>query len=409
MVAESTIRIEIDALEANLVAVARHMNRDLDALCAVVKADAYGLGATRMASTMHRLGIRRFAAYGLAEAIEVADAAPGAEVIVLMPVRELGRDVRSLALLGAERLHFTAHQRSQVEALESDAARLGVVLPLHLEFDCGMGRGGCTASDAMDVLEFVARSPRLRLAGVMTHLPDAVDDPISAIERGRAFERMIDAAGPLVSDDVVRHVAATASLESGSLHFDQARVGLAWVGHGPRVLAGRPDPMPLRPILSWWSRIVQVRRLAAGSTVGYGCTFVTTRETITGLVPVGYADGLPATPGPEPHRVVVHGKHGPIAVPVLGRMNMDQCVIDLTEVGPVEEATAVEVVSADPDSPVSLDRVAARAGVLPYQLLCGVSPRIPRLLVAGGDAASSSGAVPVTDLSRYEPRRLAEG
>ena len=90
-------------------------------------------------------------------------------------------------------------------------------------------------------------------------------------------------------------------------------------------------------------------------------------------------------------------------------MNMDQCVIDLTEVGPVEEATAVEVVSADPDSPVSLDRVAARAGVLPYQLLCGVSPRIPRLLVAGGDAASSSGAVPVTDLSRYEPRRLAEG
>ncbi|MEE2972302.1 MAG: alanine racemase [Planctomycetota bacterium] len=409
MVAESTIRIEVDALEANLGAVARHMNRDLEALCAVVKADAYGLGAARLAYPQPSQGLPRFAAYGLSEAIEVGDAAPGADVIVLMPVRELRRDARTLALLGSQRLHFTAHQLGQVEALEADAVRLGVVLPLHLEFDCGMGRGGCVASDAMDVLELVAASPRLRLAGVMTHLPDAVDDPISAIERGRDFERMIDAAGTLIPADVVRHVAATASLESGSLHFDQARVGLAWVGHGPQVLAGRPDPMPLRPILSWWSRIVQVRRLAAGSTVGYGCTFATSRETLTGLVPVGYADGLPATPGSEPHRVVVHGKRGPIAVPVLGRMNMDQCVIDLTEVGPIEETIAVEVISADADSPVSLDRVAARAGVLPYQLLCGISPRIPRLLVTGGDAVSPQARTLVTDLSGRDSRRLAEG
>ena len=263
-----------------------------------MKADAYGLGATRMASTMHRLGIRRFAAYGLAEAIEVADAAPGAEVIVLMPVRELeGRPESGLAGSRAAPLHGPPAKPGRGVGIGCRPARgrpspaPGVRLRHGSRW---MHRVGCDGRARIRREE----SPSSFGRG---------DDPSPGCgrrsdlrDRARPCLRTDDRRRrPLVSDDVVRHVAATASLESGSLHFDQARVGLAWVGHGPRVLAGRPDPMPLRPILSWWSRIVQVRRLAAGSTVGYGCTFVTTRKTITGLVPVGYADGLPATPDPS--------------------------------------------------------------------------------------------------------------
>ena len=106
------------------------------------------------------------------------------------------------------------------------------------------------------------------------------------------------------------------------------------------------------------------------------------RETLAGLVPVGYADGLPLSRS-EPHRVAVDAGAGPVTVPVLGRVNMDQCVVDLTDVGPVAPGATVEIISAKAGSAVSLDRVAARAGVLPYQILCGLNPRIPRVMVAG--------------------------
>lgn len=413
MTATSTIRLDLDALAGNLEAVASLAAGDghrlgLERLCAVVKADAYGLGAARLAAAMARIGIRRFAAYGTDEAITVAEAAPEATVLVLQPIRELDHGGGLPGLLSRGRVHLTAHQLSQVESLAREAARLGIVLPLHLELDTGMGRGGCGEDDGLEILRRIALDPRLRLAGLMTHLPDAVGDPITAIDRGRRFERFIETAGDLVPDDAVRHVSATASLESASLRFDQVRIGIAWIGYGSRSLAGRVDPAPLRPIVSWWSRLVQIRRLEAGRTVGYGCTVTTTRDTIAGLVPVGYADGLPPSRGDEPHRLVVHGRLGPVAVPVLGRMNMDQCVVDLTDVGPIDDDAAVEVISSDPDSPAALDRVAARAGCLPYQVLCGLSPRLPRLLVAGSGASVQTATPPVIE-NRAAARRLGLG
>ncbi|MCP4495965.1 MAG: hypothetical protein GY825_04200, partial [Phycisphaeraceae bacterium] len=334
------------------------------------------------------MGIRNFAAYQPQEAIEVATAARRASGPALMPVHQLDRAGAARHLLASGRLHYTAHTLEQVRDLEAEAAPLGIVLPVHLELDTGMGRGGCEEPDARRILETVAGSRRLRLAGVMTHLPDALDDPDTARERGRRFRRFLEDAGDLVPDDAVRHVSATAALQDASLRFDMARIGLGWTGHLPRPASTDRSGLRLRPAISWWSRLVQVRRIEAGRTIGYGCTERIERDTIAGLVPVGYADGLPPS-RVGGHRVVVHGKHGPVAAPVLGRMNMDQCVVDLTDVGPVDADASVEVVSSDPDSVVSLPRVAARADVMPYELLCGLSPRIPRVVVAGGSLAES--------------------
>ncbi|MCP4013369.1 MAG: alanine racemase [Phycisphaeraceae bacterium] len=391
MTTTSSIRIDLDALEGNLEAIARLVgggNPAPDRICAVVKSDAYGLGAARIAGSMASMGIRNFAAYQPQEAIEVATAARGASVLVLMPVHQLDRAGAARHLLASGRLHYTAHTLEQVRDLEAEAAPLGIVLPVHLELDTGMGRGGCEEPDARRILETVAGSRRLRLAGVMTHLPDALDDPDTARERGRRFRRFLEDAGDLVPDDAVRHVSATAALQDASLRFDMARIGLGWTGHLPRPASTDRSGLRLRPAISWWSRLVQVRRIEAGRTIGYGCTERIERDTIAGLVPVGYADGLPPS-RVGGHRVVVHGKHGPVAAPVLGRMNMDQCVVDLTDVGPVDADASVEVVSSDPDSVVSLPRVAARADVMPYELLCGLSPRIPRVVVAGGSLAES--------------------
>lgn len=371
----------------------------------MVKADAYGLGAGRIAGAMGRIGIGSFATYGPEEAVEVADATARGSVLVLMPVQELPRDSRTVSLLGQGRLHFSAHGLQQVRDLDVEARRLGVILPLHLELDTGMGRGGCDPREAVPILRLVAESSRLRLTGVFTHLPDAMDDPVSAINRGRVFDAFIKDMGDLIPAGVVRHVAATASLESRSLIFDQVRVGLGWAGHGIHALAGRPDPVALTPVVSWWSKVIRVRRLPVGSTIGYGCTVRTDRETVAGIVPVGYADGLPSVQGPHNHEVVVHGRGGPIAAPVLGRMNMDQFVVDLTDVGPCDSDIPVEIFSADPASPASLPKVASRAGVSAYQLLCGVGSRVPRLLVTEGSLVRPVSAVSPDRLDSSEDRR----
>ena len=394
MTTTSSIRIDLDALEGNLEAVARLAGGgvpDWKRVCAVVKSDAYGLGAPRIAGSMAEMGVRTFAAYNPEEALAVATAARGADVLVLMPVHQLDRGGAAMHLLADEKLHFTAHSIDQVEDLELEAAGLGIVLPMHLELDTGMGRGGCEEHDALEILARIQTSPRMRLAGVMTHLPDALDDADSARDRGRRFQAFLNQAGDLIPTGVVRHAAATAAIHDPTLRFDMVRVGLAWTGHQPRAAAMDRGLSKLQPALSWWSRLIQVRRLAAGRSIGYGCTTTIDRDTVAGLVPVGYADGLPSS-RTGPHRLVVHGQRGAVSVPVLGRMNMDQCVVDLTDVGPVAPNADVEIISADPDSAVSLPRVAARSEVMPYELLCGLSARIPRMIVAGGVRTESKHA-----------------
>ena len=161
MTATSTIRLDLDALAGNLEAVAALDAADgtplgIERLCAVVKADGYGLGAARIAAAMHRIGVRRFAAYGVDEAIEVAEASPASTVLVLQPLRTLGTGGGLPGLLSRGRLHLTAHQVGQVEELARDAARLGVVLPLHLEVDTGMGRS--TGAGSRDIPKTLGRS-----------------------------------------------------------------------------------------------------------------------------------------------------------------------------------------------------------------------------------------------------------
>jgi alanine racemase len=392
MTTTSSIRIDLDALEGNLEAVAKVAGGgipDWKRVCAVVKSDAYGLGAPRIAGSMAAMGIRTFAAYHPKEALSVASAARGADVLVLMPVHQLDRSGAAMHLLADGKLHFTAHSIDQVRDLELEAAGLGIVLPMHLELDTGMGRGGCEDRDALGILAHIKKSSRMRLAGVMTHLPDALDDADSARDRGRRFRLFLEEAGDLVPAEALCHAAATAALHDSTLRFDMVRVGLAWTGHHPRGTALTPSSISLKPVISWWSRLIQVRRLSAGRTIGYGCTTTIDRDTVAGLVPVGYADGLPSS-RTGPHRLVVHGQRGAVSVPVLGRMNMDQCVVDLTDVGPVDAHADVEIISADADSPVALPRVAARSEVMPYELLCGLSARIPRMIVTGGVRTESN-------------------
>jgi alanine racemase len=199
------------------------------------------------------------------------------------------------------------------------------------------------------------------------------------------------------------------------------RFGLAWAGYGYEDLdvAGRIEgSTDLRPAISWSSGIVHVKRIAPGDGVGYGSTWIAKRPTVVGLVPVGYADGFPVDRGGAAGRVVLlprdlrDGRR--LEAPVIGAVSMDQITIDLTDaIAAAGVASSrldsvlewgVELIGTDPDSPTHLPTIAARAGMLPHELLCRLGARIPRVHVAGG-AVNDRGepAVPIVETRRVEP------
>ncbi|MCH2160987.1 MAG: alanine racemase [Phycisphaerales bacterium] len=404
----STIRLDRDALEHNLRTL-RRLAGEQGSVCAVVKADAYGIGAERIVPQMVAQGVDFLAVFSLSEAMEIGKVAQRTPILVLMPVRELIRDQVALSLLTRGQLHLVAHDEAQVADLEDDARAFGIRLPLHLELDTGMGRGGCSPEEAARVLARIAASSRLELAGLMTHLPDPIGDPDHARMQRTALREFREAHRDLVPEGCRVHLAATAAtLREESLRLDMLRVGIAWAGIVDHLVRDLPDQRGIpefRPLLSWWSQFVHVRRLPEGDTVGYGSTWRAKRPSVIGLVPVGYADGYPASRDGMTHRVIVHGRSGKTVVPVVGRVNMDQITVDLTDAGPIEPGDAVELISSDGQSQAHLPLVAARAGMQPYAVLTGLGHRIPRILVAG----ESSTASPVSSSAVASTARFATG
>lgn len=397
----STIRLDRDALEENLQVIRRIAGPGVS-LCPVVKADAYGIGASRIVPRMVEQGVELIAVYSPIEAAAVSEYSGSVPILVLMPIREIDRGAAIVGLLARNRLHLVAHDEAQVECLEREVETFGNQLHMHLELDTGMGRGGCNAEEGARVLARIASNPRLSLAGVMTHLPDPLGDPDGARQQEGQLRAFLKVNSHLIPDTCQVHAAATASaLCDGSMQFDMIRVGLAWTGVTDHLSAPSSGDIQiesrLRPILSWWSDLVHVRRLPIGSTIGYGSRWRARRDSVIGLVPVGYAHGFPEPLAGRNHRVIVHGRSGPHAVPVVGAVNMDQVTIDLTDVGPIEVGDAVELISNDPTSPAHLGRVAERVGRTPYALLAGLDPRVQRVMVAGQERHAATSVVTVTE------------
>ena len=408
MQSTSTIRLDRDALEENLQIIRRIAGPGVG-LCVVVKADAYGIGANKVVPRMVEHGVDLIAVYSPMEAAQIGEYSGSTPILVLMPVREIDRGSATVGLLARNRLHLVAHDEAQVECLQREAEIFGNQLHLHLELDTGMGRGGCDTEEGARVLARIAADPRLTLAGVMTHLPDPFGDSDGARKQGSKLRAFLRANASLVPENCRIHAAATAAaLCDGTMQLDMIRVGLAWTGVTDHLSVPgsvhKNGQETLRPILSWWSDLVHVRNLPEGSPVGYGSRWRARRDSVIGLVPVGYAHGYPEALAGRKHRVILHGRGGSRTVPVIGAVNMDQLTIDLTDVGTVGVGDAVELISNDPDSPAHLGRVAQRTGRTPYALLAGLDSRVQRVMVAG-QAHQVTTSVAVAQ----DPGRLASG
>jgi alanine racemase len=391
--------LEVDV--AGIVANARRFRTVIDAdmanrtegddrvlLCAVVKANAYGLGADRIVPPLARAGVDMFAVYSAEQACRLADLNIPQPILLLCPLRRLADREAICRLAQAGRLHLSIHDREQAQELESQAGAMDCRIPVHIHADTGMARSGMTDGDVLRLLQESRDLPHIAFTGLYSHLATADSDPAFA----EAQVQRLDALLARIGDRrLLVHVANSAgTLRHRWFHRQMVRVGIGLYGYAP------PDlPMgagAFRHGVRWCSRLNHVQAYPAGTVVGYDCTFRLAQPGRLGVVPAGYADGYPLALSnrgasvrfPEAGTACEH-----VVAPVVGRVSMDQVVVDLSHLPQhvARVGSLVELISAAPSAPNALPQLAKLADSHCYELLTRIAAHVERRYV-GEDAAA---------------------
>jgi alanine racemase len=361
--------IDLDALAANWAEL-RRLAGTREAI-AVVKADAYGHGAVGVARRLLAEGCRRLAVVTVAEAAALREAGVAAPLLVLGGVHG-AEEAREAA---ARHLVPVVHHAGHVEELE--AASGGSRLAVHVEVDTGMRRMGVAPERAPDLLERIAKSPRLSLEGVYTHLACADEEDLGPTrEQLDRFGRVLAAARERGVAPRWIHVANSAGCLAGPLLEPDLPPGANAVRPGLILYGASPAPhlrAELRPVMTLRTRVVHVREVRPGEGVGYGWTHRAKRSSQVATLPIGYADGVPWSASNRAE-VWLRGRRAR----VLGRVSMDFVTVDAGD-GPVETGDEAIVFGAGPPGTPRVEEAARAAGTIPWELLVRVGSRVPRV------------------------------
>ncbi len=339
-------------------------------LCAVVKADCYGHSVAALLETIAE-GSDALAVATVPEGIELRERGYTGEILATMALATgVGGYQREAAAEAIVRdIQLTLTDPADVDPLRRLASELAASPAIHVKADTGMGRSGILPDQAAGLIEAVRTAPPLRLAGVYTHFA-ASDAPDKTHAEGQfaAFERVLAAAGPM--DGVTRHAANSAAIaEMPHTALDMVRPGLAIYGYQP--CESPVNALDLRPALRLTAPILQAKSLPAGATCGYGATCRLKRDSRIGIVPAGYGDGTPRSLA-DKYQIGVPGGYSR----VLGRVSMDQLIVDLTDHPAVGPGATVELISPDPTAANSIANLARLAGTIPYEVTCRLGRRI---------------------------------
>ncbi len=386
--------ISTASLEQNFRFLARQA-APTGSLLAIVKADAYGHSLALCAPAAVRAGARWLGVTSVEEGVAARALCPEPRILVIGGV--FAGQARDLI---THRLTPVAWEVGQLDELIAAARRAGLhpgSLAVHLEIDTGMSRQGATPGRLSPVLERFAPGSPLRLEAVMTHLYAA--DEADGRQTAAQLELLDRAIGQIGSFGLYAewlNVGNSAALLSGqsrtiaalaSRHGMQLllRPGLALYGLVPEFNPPFAPPPPaglaearsvLRPVLQWKSRVVSVREVPAGASVGYNATFVATEPMRLALVAAGYADGLDRRLGNRFH-LLVRGQRAPL----VGRISMDQAVLDVTEIEGVEDGDEVVLLGTQGGETISAFDHARSAGTIPWEIFTRIGPRVPRRAV----------------------------
>jgi alanine racemase len=338
-------------------------------ILSMVKANGYGHGANAVAATLAAAGTDAFGVATVEEGIELRRARIRQPILVLAGVY-----IEQLEQFLKYQLMPVVHEVATLTGLEKRLRRRQATLPVEIEVDTGMGRTGFPAAEVDIWLPALAKLKAVKLQGVFSHFADAE----TANERYTrkqidSFRQVLARLADAKVISTSTHMAKSAALiTEPTAHFSMVRPGLILYGMYPAPALKKQ--IALKPVLTWKTSIIQLKRVAAGTSVGYGRTFVTKRTSLIATLPVGYADGY--------HRlfsnrgqVLVRGQRAP----VVGRVSMDLTTIDVTDIRNVQQGDEVVLLGRQGGAEIGADEIAGWANTISYEIFTSISARVPRI------------------------------
>ena len=351
-------------------------------VCAVVKANAYGHGVREIASLLPSAAW--FAVNSLDEGFELRHCGIERPVLLLgyVPLDRLAEAIEA-------DLRLTVYNIETLEKLK-EAASPEKPARIHIKIETGTNRQGILPENLPEFLSHAALIPGVKIEGLSTHFAN-IEDTLNheyAEAQLHRFEEVLRLVGDAGVHPEVIHTACTAAaILFPETHFNMLRTGIGLYGLWPSretflsaQTVGRPVP-DLKPVLSWKTKIAQIKIIPSGSFVGYGCTFRTNRETRLGVLPVGYADGYDRGCGNSAH-VLVRGKRAPL----LGRVCMNLIMVDLTDIPRSRLEDEAVLLGKDGDENISAEMMAEWAGTINYEIVTRISPFMPRVIKRGKES-----------------------
>jgi len=363
------VEIDLAALERNLKLIRATLPPHIKYV-AVVKADAYGHGLPQVAARLMQAGADLFAVANIAEAMTIRELSADWPVLLLSPV--LPDEDRYLAQFD---LAATVSSLEEVHRFDAIGRAASNPVAVHLKIDTGMGRLGVWHTHARELYAAIKASRGLRLAGVFTHFSSADEDPVFTAEQRRLFLATLADFPGFDTTGLYIHADNSAGLETtpGESAFNAVRVGLLQFGILPH-----PHSMLARakaePVFSFHTRVGLVKQLPAGTGVSYGRTVKLKRDTRVAVLTAGYGDGIARASGNRA-QVLLNGRR----CPVLGRITMDQTMVDVTDVtGPVACGDTAVLVGRQGGAEIAITEFSGWADTIPWETLCSVTKRVPR-------------------------------
>ncbi len=363
--------IDLDAISANFDAICAKAGVPV---MAVIKADAYGHGAIEVA----RLLQDRAAFFGVSsmlEAMELRQAGLTTPILILghTPVNAFPTAVQ-------ENIRPAIFRYEDALVLSQAAVEAGKPAPFHFAVDTGMSRIGFPPTEeAADLCRKIAQLPGLIPEGCFSHFATADSEDLS---RAREQAHLFDAFCTMLQNRgvsiAIRHLNNSAGIMNFDRHYEMVRAGIVTYGMYPSEAVSKAL-LSLKPALQFVSKVTFVKTLPQGHAVSYGATFITHRETVVATVPVGYADGYRRSLSGKFY-CLIHGRKAPI----LGRICMDQMMVDVTDIPDVQPGDRVTLVGTDGSETITIEQIAAQAHSFNYEFVCGISRRVPRIYVSGG-------------------------
>ncbi len=356
--------IDTSAIRNNVKFILEHTQSQV---MAIVKANAYGHGTIPVARAALDGGATWCGVARFSEALELRRADINCPILLLgyTPKEHLEEMI-------SNQVSMTVWEQEQVILLSAAAKSVGGKARIHLKVDTGMSRIGIQPEEALDLALFLNKTPRIQFEGVYSHFARADEiDPTAADLQWDRFQRVLsDLDSHQIRPPIVHHANSAASLTREETSLTLVRFGIAMYGLHPSAECPLPDAF--RPALSWKSILSQVKKLPPGRGVSYGHEYVTERNERIGTIPVGYADGFRRWRG---NQVLVGGKR----VPVIGRVTMDQILVQLDQVPESQAGDEVVLIGRQGDELISAEDVARAWGTINYEVTCAIGPRVPRL------------------------------